>query len=81
VLDKLGPKQPLHLPSAGKTFNSSSNMQRLRTLQRDMTFVPDTLKERVASVLASEFSKKVVHVNAVDLAVAICMTDAVGFCS
>lgn len=57
-LDKLGSKPPLNLPSANKTFNSNSALERVRTM-RDMTNVPDSLKERVASVLASEFSKKV----------------------
>ena len=59
ALDRLGNKHPLNLPSATKTFNSSRNLERVRTLQRDMSNVPDSLKERVASVLASEFSKKV----------------------
>lgn len=57
-LDKLGAKPPLNLPSANKTFSSNGALERVRTM-RDMTNVPDSLKERVASVLASEFSKKV----------------------
>ena len=58
-LDKLGSKTPLNLPSATKTFSSNSTLRRVRELERDMTNVPNSLKERVASVLASEFSKKV----------------------
>ena len=57
-LDKLGSKAPLNLPSATKTFSGNSTLERVRTLQRDSN-VPNSLKERVASVLASEFSKKV----------------------
>jgi len=58
-LDKIGSKSPLNLPSATKTFSSSSTLRRVRELERDMTNVPNSLKERVSSVLASEFSKKV----------------------
>lgn len=58
-VDKLGTKPPLNLPSANKTFSSNSTLERVRTMQRDLTNVPNSLKERVASVLASEFSKKV----------------------
>lgn len=57
-LDKLGTKHPLNVPSANKTFSGNSTLSEMRALERDMN-VPDSLKERVASVLASEFSKKV----------------------
>lgn len=58
-LDKLGNKHPLNIPSANKTFSGTSTLNEMRALERDMNAnVPNSLKERVASVLASEFSKK-----------------------
>lgn len=57
--DKLGAKPPLNLPSAAKTFSSGLTLERMRAAQKDDSHVPDSVKDRVASVLASEFSKKV----------------------
>ena len=58
-LDKLGNKHPLNIPSTNKTFTGNSALNEVKALERDLTNVPNSLKERVASVLASEFSKKV----------------------
>lgn len=62
----------MNLPSANKTFSSSNMLERVRTM-RDMN-VPDSLKERVASVLASEFSKKV---ECIGVLKRICLENAV----
>ena len=57
--DKIGQKIPLNLPSASKTFSSKNARERTDSTD-DMSDVPDSLKDRVASVLASsDFSKKV----------------------
>lgn len=56
-LDELGVKRSLFLPSIMKTFRSVGRTQRLRSFEN--ANVPDDLKEKVASLLAQEFSKQV----------------------
>lgn len=58
-LDKMGQKVPLNLPSASKSFSQRSHKDKMM-LEKQMPDVPNAIKDRVASVLASsEFSKKV----------------------
>lgn len=56
-LDELGVKRSLFLPSIMKTFRSVGRSHRLRSIEN--ANVPDDLKEKVASLLAQEFSKQV----------------------
>ena len=58
-LDRLGVQTALHLPSTESTPGSSGNISRYQTLQDTMPDMPDDVKQRLASLLAAEFSKKV----------------------
>lgn len=50
---------PLHLPSVESGTARSSSLDQIRTLQDNMPDMPDDVKQRLASLLAAEFSKKV----------------------
>ena len=58
-LDRLGVQHALHLPSVESTPGSSGNIHRFQTLQDNMPDMPDDVKQRLTSLLAAEFSKKV----------------------
>ncbi len=58
-LDRLGVQHALHLPSMESTPGSSGNINRFQTLQDSMPDMPDDVKQRLTSLLAAEFSKKV----------------------
>jgi len=58
-LDRLGVQHALHLPSVESTPGSSGNINRFQTLQDSMPDMPDDVKQRLTSLLAAEFSKKV----------------------
>ena len=58
-LDRLGVQTALHLPSTESTPGSSGNISRYQTLQDTMPDMPDDVKQRLTSLLAAEFSKKV----------------------
>ena len=57
-LDRLGVQSALHLPSMESTPGSSGNISRFQTLQDTMPDMPEDVKQRLASLLAAEFSKK-----------------------
>ena len=57
-LDRLGVQSALHLPSMESSPGSSGNISRFQTLQDTMPDMPDDVKQRLASLLAAEFSKK-----------------------
>ena len=58
TLDVLGSQQPMSLPSASVR---GTDMAQLGTTNQE---VSDSLKERVSTLLASEFSRKVCWVHA-----------------
>lgn len=58
-LDRLGVQTALHLPSTESNPGSSGNISRYQTLQDTMPDMPDDVKQRLTSLLAAEFSKKV----------------------
>ena len=58
-LDRLGVQSALHLPITESSAGSSSNSTRPQALQDAMPEMPEDFKQRLASSLAAEFSKKV----------------------
>lgn len=58
-LDKLGVQAALHLPSIDSAPGTSGNLEQMQTLQDNMPDMSDDVKQRLASLLAAEFSKKV----------------------
>lgn len=55
-LEHLGALQPFSLPSAAHTFHSASNLQEMASQEAEIS---KDVKDRVSSLLASEFSRKV----------------------
>lgn len=58
-LDRLGVQSALHLPIMESSAGSSSNTARPQALQDALPDMPEDFKQRLASSLAAEFSKKV----------------------
>lgn len=58
-LDRLGVQAPLHLPTADSSAVKGGSIDQMQTLQDNMPDMPDDVKQRLASLLAAEFSKKV----------------------
>ena len=55
-LEHLGAQPPLSLPSASNAFSSAANLQEMAGQDAEIS---KDLKDRVSSLLASEFSRKV----------------------
>ena len=55
-LERLGAQQPLSLPSASNAFPSAGGLSEMGTPDAEIS---KDLKDRVSSLLASEFSRKV----------------------
>lgn len=58
-LDRLGVQSALHLPIMEASAGSNSNNARPQALQDALPDMPEDFKQRLASSLAAEFSKKV----------------------
>lgn len=58
-LDRLGVQSALHLPIMEASAGSSSTNARPQALQDALPDMPEDFKQRLASSLAAEFSKKV----------------------
>lgn len=58
-LDRLGVQSALHLPIMEASAGSSSTTARPQALQDALPDMPEDFKQRLASSLAAEFSKKV----------------------
>lgn len=58
-LDRLGVQSALLLPIMESSAGSSSNTARPQALQDALPDMPEDFKQRLASSLAAEFSKKV----------------------
>lgn len=58
-LDRLGVQSALHLPILEASAGSSSSNARPQALQDALPDMPEDFKQRLASSLAAEFSKKV----------------------
>lgn len=61
-LDRLGVQAALHLPTADSNAVKSGSIDQMQTFhqtfQDNMPDMPDDVKQRLASLLAAEFSKK-----------------------
>ena len=57
-LDRLGVQAALHLPSVDSGAARSGGIDQMETFQANMPDMPDNVKQRLASLLAAEFSKK-----------------------
>lgn len=58
-LEHLGAQQPLSIPSASSQFSSASNLQEMQERAQQDPEISKETKDRVSSMLASEFSRKV----------------------